>query len=92
MKKAIKQIVEGWKNHLSPKDEEAMFIAEVSRQRMCICECCIHHSKHHNSVRPDEHCTKCGCTLVAKTKCLSCECPVGKWWAVNKEEYGKEKN
>jgi hypothetical protein len=35
-------------------------------------------------VRPDEHCTNCGCTLAAKTRCLSCECPLKKWMAVVK--------
>jgi len=33
-------------------------------------------------MRPDNHCTDCGCTLAAKTKCLSCECPKGKWKAI----------
>jgi len=51
-------------------------------------------------VRPDAHCTNCGCTLSAKTKCLSCSCPLNKWEAVltdDEEEqfktqmYGKEK-
>ena len=33
-------------------------------------------------LRPDEHCTNCGCNLDAKRKCLSCECPVKKWTAL----------
>ena len=42
----------------------------------------------HKSIRPDEHCTKCSCTLSAKTACLSCECPlmVPKWKAVLTED------
>lgn len=107
MKRLMLQIAEGWRNHLSPKNKEAMFIAEVSRQRMCICKCCAHHSKHHTFARQGEggkvklrqwllkwlwsYCTECGCPLISKTKCLSCECPIGKWWAVNIESYGEEK-
>lgn len=40
--------------------------------------------------RPDEHCTSCGCTLSAKARCLSCECPLKKWLAVvSQEEFEK---
>ncbi len=37
-------------------------------------------------MRPDAHCTKCGCTLSAKTKCLSCACPLNKWAAIVSQE------
>lgn len=53
---------------------------------MEICEECPHHSKNHSSLRPDDHCTNCGCTLSAKTKCLSCECPIKKWLAIATDE------
>jgi hypothetical protein len=56
-------------------------------------------STKHKTIRPDVHCTDCGCTLAAKTKCLSCQCPLEKWKAVmsdreeeealKKEVYGK---
>ena len=58
---------------------------------MEICNNCPHHSKHHNTpLRPDAHCTHCGCTLSAKTKCLSCACPIGKWEALLTEQQEEE--
>lgn len=74
------QIYEGWKNHLLPEEREKDFINYVSKQRLAICEECSFHSKNHPSIiRKDAHCTDCGCTLSAKTKCLTCECPQKKW-------------
>jgi predicted nucleic acid-binding Zn ribbon protein len=50
---------------------------------MGICRGCVHNSinsPHKASpLRPDEHCIVCGCTLSAKTKCLSCSCPKDLW-------------
>jgi len=53
--------------------------------------------KHYSSLRVDDHCTECGCVIALKTRCMSCECPLGKWLAElteeleNKlEEYEKE--
>jgi len=40
----------------------------------------------------DEHCVECGCTLSAKTKCLSCSCPLEQWKAVITETQEKEMN
>lgn len=58
---------------------------------MEICNDCPFHSKHHNTpLRPDAHCTHCGCTLSAKTKCLSCACPIGKWEALLTEQQEEE--
>jgi (2Fe-2S) ferredoxin len=63
-------------------------IKTVSDDRMAICEACPHHSKNHKTVRPDAHCRMCGCTLSAKTACLSCICPDGKWQAhMTDEQY-----
>ena len=61
-------------------------IEETSEERINICLTCPHHSKWHKTLRPDDHCTNCGCTLAAKTKCLSCACPLNKWMAVLTEE------
>lgn len=36
-------------------------------------------------MRPDEHCVECGCTLSAKTRCLSCSCPLKKWTEIMTE-------
>jgi hypothetical protein len=78
---SLGQIYEGWKNHLLPQEKEKAFIKHVSNERLATCETCEHHSKNHTSVRPDAHCVECGCTLSAKTKCLTCECPFKKWVA-----------
>ena len=75
------QIIEGWKNHLLPEERKKAFIKHVSNERLAICNECEHHSKNHKSIRIDAHCTNCGCTLSAKTKCLTCECPLKKWMA-----------
>jgi Zn-finger protein len=61
---------------------------------MKICEKCENNSKYHPSIRPDEHCIICGCTLSAKTSCLSCFCPIYKWreemTSEQEEELSKE--
>lgn len=88
------QIYEGWRNKLLPPKELEQQINIVSAERMQICEKCPLHSKHHKSIRLDSHCTECGCTLSAKTKCLSCACPLNKWTAMlteKKEESWKKK-
>ena len=79
---SLKQIYEGWKNHLLPEERMKAFIDYVSQERMDICTQCEEHSYNkpeYTTVRPDAHCTNCGCTLAAKTKCLTCECPLKKW-------------
>jgi hypothetical protein len=59
---------------------------------MEICNSCKEHSKHHNSFRMDTHCIVCGCTLSAKTACLSCSCPLYKWREVMTSEQEEEMN
>lgn len=76
------QIYEGWKNNLFPAKDMKDYIKQVGDERMAICEGCDLISTKHTTVRPDVHCTECGCTLAAKTKCLSCACPLNKWKAV----------
>jgi len=76
---SLGQIIEGWKNHLLPEERKKAFIEHVSLSRMAICNECEHVSTKHKTIRPDIHCTDCGCTLSAKTKCLTCECPFKKW-------------
>jgi hypothetical protein len=82
----VQQIFEGWRNHLLPRKELELVIEQASKERMEICNNCEHVSTKHKTVRPDVHCTDCGCTLSAKTKCLSCNCPKNKWAAVISEE------
>ena len=78
----VKNIWEGWKNHILPEEKEKAYIEYVSLSRLAICNECDKHSKnHYTPLRPDNHCTECGCVLSAKTKCLTCECPLKKWIA-----------
>jgi hydrogenase maturation factor HypF (carbamoyltransferase family) len=80
----VKQIAEGYKNHFIPKDSLKDLIEQTSQSRLVICNLCEENSnnkKDYNSIRPDMHCTNCGCTLLIKTKCLTCECPLKKWLA-----------
>ena len=78
----FKQILEGWRNNTIPPSHLKDLIKTTSEERMKICLDCGYHSKYHKTLRPDAHCVNCGCTLAAKTKCLSCECPIDKWTAV----------
>lgn len=38
------------------------------------------------TMRFDRHCLDCGCTLSAKLRCLTCDCPKQKWVSLEKEE------
>lgn len=82
MKINFSQIYEGWKNNLFPSKDMKPLIEQVAKERMDICEKCPMHSKNFRTKRVDEHCRDCGCTLSAKTRCLSCECPQNRWTAV----------
>ena len=88
MKINIEQIVEGWRNHILPPERIKSLINNVSRSRRRICDKCEYNSKFHSTIRFDIHCIECGCTLSAKTKCLSCECPLSppKWKAIATDE------
>jgi hypothetical protein len=82
MKINFSQVYEGWKNNLFPATDMKPMIEQVSEERMIICKDCDLISSKHKTVRPDLHCTDCGCTLSAKTRCLSCDCPRDYWKAV----------
>lgn len=72
----LSQIYLGWRNNLFPPAALKELIQTTSLERLKVCEDCPFHSKnHYTPIRPDDHCTDCGCNLDAKTKCLSCECP-----------------
>lgn len=86
----IAKIYEGWRNKLIPPKDLKELIQKVAQERMIICNKCEHHSKHHNSFRPDNHCVICGCTLSAKTACLSCSCPIYRWREVMNSEQEEE--
>lgn len=78
----IKKVIEGWRNYISPDKDEKKFIEHVALERNSICKDCPFHS-HNNpeasKLRLDAYCTNCGCTLAAKTRCLTCSCPLNKW-------------
>ena len=86
----LQNIIEGWRNNLFPPAHLKKAIKQVSMERMFICRQCEYNSKNQKgfSLRMDEHCTQCGCTLKAKTKCLSCCCPLDepKWICLITEE------
>ena len=82
---------EGWRNHIIPPRKMKKQIEAVSKERLKICRDCPHNSINakkagYITMRPEEHCTECGCVLVAKTKCLHCSCPLNKWTALLSEE------
>lgn len=77
----IKQIAEGWKN-VAIKNEHVELVA---KDRLAICRECPFHSSKAKTKRPDEHCTKCGCPLISKTRCMTCSCPIDKWKADDSE-------
>jgi len=88
----LSKIYEGWKNNYFPPEELKEVIASAQGFRLEICKTCPEHSanKKEASIRWDDHCTNCGCTLSAKTACLTCECPLKKWVAVLTDEQQKE--
>jgi hypothetical protein len=74
-----------------PKDLKEL-INNTAKERINICLDCPYHSKYHKTLRPDAHCTHCGCTLAAKTKCLSCACPIDRWMAIATDEQDDQIN
>lgn len=74
----LSEIAEGFRNHLFPPKELKGVINKVSEERLNICRDCPHYK--------NSHCGKCGCSFPAKTKCLSCECPINKWGAMTTSE------
>lgn len=86
------EVWEGWHNHLFPPEKLKKAIKRVSHNRMLICKVCEFNSKNikERTLRIDEHCTICSCTLSAKTKCLSCCCPMNYWTSIISQEQEEE--
>lgn len=80
--KTINEIGEGFKNHLFPKEEIKELIEQTSEERLNICKECEHYKENGFY----KSCGKCGCSFPAKTKCLSCNCPINKWTALTTQE------
>tara|TARA_R110000868_G_scaffold176239_1_gene413709 strand:- start:273 stop:554 length:282 start_codon:yes stop_codon:yes gene_type:complete len=89
---SIFQIYEGWRNNLFPPEKLKEVIEQTSASRMDICNNCEYISTKHKTFRKDVHCTQCGCTLSAKTKCISCECPLKKWMGLITQDQEEEIN
>jgi len=81
----LQEMYDGWKNLLVPNHEMQPVIERIAASRMNICNTCEFDSdKVSNTmtkIRFDRHCTKCGCTLAAKTRSLTSSCPLEKWKA-----------
>lgn len=84
MKVDWKGLAQGIYNSVAGKQ----WIKDLATYRMdSHCLPCEHHSENakrlsgYSSVRPDAHCTKCGCNLEWKTHQLSSSCPLNKWQA-----------
>lgn len=86
----LSKLIEGWRNHILPPDRLKGIIERASYERMEVCNECPFHSKNFNTIRGDEHCTSCGCSLLPKTKCLSCKCPEDKWQEIVSSEEEEE--
>ena len=89
MKIDVRGILEALKNTHFPAKELKELIDQTAEQRKEICNTCPFFSPNAEiqgykpSVpRFDQHCISCGCSIFYKTRCLSCECPQGKWGAV----------
>ncbi len=79
----FREIIEGYRNLVIPPSHMKKTIELIAAERMSICDECPLHSKNHDTpLRPDDHCTDCGCMLKAKVACLSCACPQNKWTPV----------
>jgi len=73
--KIIPYIIEGWTNFFLDLVSDIKYKKEFD-ERLEICRSCEKHSHG--------FCKVCGCAVVAKTKYEECECPIGKWSAINK--------
>jgi hypothetical protein len=65
---SIKQIYEGYKNLIWKKE----YVEEHAASREFVCSRCYNYTEH-------RFCDSCGCYVPAKSRCLDCDCPLGKW-------------
>ena len=92
MKIDFKGLLEGATNSIVLKEE----VEKVAQERLAICKGCNFNSTvakdngTYTSWRPDEHCTRCGCNLFVKTRCMSCECPEKFWLPETDAETDKQ--
>lgn len=88
----LSKIYEGWKNNYFPPEHLKEVIKNAQTHRLEVCSTCPENSvnKKEATLRWDDHCTNCGCTLSAKTACLTCSCPLDKWVEILTEEQHEE--
>lgn len=90
----LKGILEGAWNSVFIRES----VEKIAGQRMEICNGCSLSSDNqkkfngYKTFRPDVHCTNCGCNLHMKTRCMSENCPIGKWLACMSSEEENEMN
>lgn len=68
----LKDIVNGWYNHLTNQNQE------VASKRLNICLPCEFNSTP-KELKISSTCNKCGCFLKAKAANKSSKCPIEKW-------------
>jgi hypothetical protein len=71
--------MEGVRNRIAPPEELKALIESTYEERYAICAVCPESSMVKYPGREfirGEHCTKCGCKLSLKLRCLSCNCPL----------------
>ena len=73
MKINFSQIYEGWTNHLIPDKEIKELIKDTSADRLEKCKTCKFNTTP-DKVNLLSRCDACGCLLIPKSKCLSCNC------------------
>lgn len=88
---SLLQIFEGWRNHLVPPEELKSIIELAQKERLAICEDCKFNSKNRNQDSVPT-CVACSCVLVAKTACLTCKCPKGKWNNIDVKQQENEES
>lgn len=81
-----KEIIDGWM-HLAFKNDA---VEKIATARLNICNTCEYNSRRKNSLRPDVHCMKCGCTLASKVRSMESECPIGKWPSIKQNNEKQE--
>jgi len=68
----LKEIVNGWYNHLTNQNQEA------AEKKLGICLPCDENSTK-GKINITSTCNNCGCVLKAKAAGEYSKCPLGKW-------------
>ena len=63
----LQKIIEGWGNYLVPDPE----VEKVAKYRALRCATC--------DFNKFEVCSKCNCPIIAATRSMDHDCPIGRW-------------